>query len=128
MESYNELGSMNTRVIRKWYHLGRSFERQVEAMKNQKRKRKSEQTARKDLYDKMMKLLVKEDMNIEEKNRKRDALKEKVQGAVKIYELLINIGEEKINNIRETYVSTIIKFTESEIDKVFKGIKKENQD
>jgi len=67
-------------------------------------------------------------MNIEEKNRKRDALKEKIQGAVKIYELLINIGEKKINNIRETYVSTIIKFTESEIDKVFKGIKKENQD
>ncbi|PKY62319.1 hypothetical protein RhiirA4_488596, partial [Rhizophagus irregularis] len=56
-----------------------------------------------------------------------DALKEKVQGAVKIYELLIEIGEEKINNIRETYVSTIIKFTESEIDKVFKGIKKENK-
>ncbi|PKY61253.1 hypothetical protein RhiirA4_485960 [Rhizophagus irregularis] len=91
VESYNELGSMNTRVIRKWYHFGRSFERQVEAMKNQGRKRKSEQTARKDLYDKMMKLLI---------------------------------GEEKINNVRETYVSTIIKFMESEIDEVFKGIKK----
>ncbi|GBC30864.1 uncharacterized protein OCT59_015991 [Rhizophagus irregularis] len=114
VEKYLDLGDINSRAIQKWYFLGRDFERKVEEMKNQGRKKKSEQTARRDLYNEMMGLLVKGDEDAEEKLRVRGALKERMQGAVKIYELFIEIRQDKINRIKETFVTTIIKFTESE--------------
>ncbi|CAG8769889.1 4731_t:CDS:2, partial [Rhizophagus irregularis] len=81
VEKYLDLGDINSRAIQKWYFLGRDFERKVEEMKNQGRKKKSEQTARRDLYNEMMGLLVKGDEDAEEKLRVRGALKERMQGA-----------------------------------------------
>jgi len=76
VEKYLDLGDMNTRAIQKWYFLGQNFERKVEEMKNQGRKKRSDQTARRDLYNEMMRLLVKEDEDAEEKVRVRGALKD----------------------------------------------------
>jgi hypothetical protein len=118
VEKYLDLGDINTRAIQKWYFLGQNFERKVEEIKNQGRRKKSDQTARRDLYNEMMRLLVKEDEDAEEKVRVRGALKERMQGAVKIYELFTEIGQNKINRIKETFVTTIIKFTESEKDEI----------
>ncbi|PKY59911.1 hypothetical protein RhiirA4_483049 [Rhizophagus irregularis] len=118
VEKYLDLGDINTRAIQKWYFLGQNFERKVEEIKNQGRRKKSDQTARRDLYNEMMRLLVKEDEDAEEKVRVRGALKERMQGAVKIYELFTEIGQDKINRIKETFVTTIIKFTESEKEEI----------
>ncbi|CAB4441476.1 unnamed protein product [Rhizophagus irregularis] len=118
VEKYLDLGDINTRAIQKWYFLGQNFERKVEEIKNQGRRKKSDQTARRDLYNEMMRLLVKEDEDAEEKVRVRGALKERMQGAVKIYKLFTEIGQDKINRIKETFVTTIIKFTESEKEEI----------
>ncbi|PKY47162.1 hypothetical protein RhiirA4_462270 [Rhizophagus irregularis] len=75
VEKYLDLGDINTRAIQKWYFLGQNFERKVEEIKNQGRRKKSDQTARRDLYNEMMRLLVKEDEDAEEKVRVRGATK-----------------------------------------------------
>jgi hypothetical protein len=123
VEKYLDLGNANSRIIWKYYHLGQGFERKVVEKKNQERK-KPDQTIRKELYDEMMKFLVKEEENDEEKKDKRKALKEKIRGAVVIYELFIKIGQGRINNIRETAVRTIIKLTEPEKDQIIRKFKR----
>ena len=123
VEKYLDLGDMNSRMIWKYYYLGQGFERKVVEKKNQERK-KSDQTVRKELYDEMMKLLVKEKENDKEKKDKRKALKEKIRGAVMIYELFIKIGQERINNVKETAVRTIIKLTNAQKDQIIKDFGK----
>ncbi|CAB4434538.1 unnamed protein product [Rhizophagus irregularis] len=113
VEKYLDLGDMNSGIIQKYYYLGQRFERKVVEKKNQE-KEKSDQTIRKELYDEMMKFLVEKEENDREKKDKRKALKEKIRGAVIIYELFIKIGQERINNVKETAVRTIIKLTTSQ--------------
>ncbi|PKY62851.1 hypothetical protein RhiirA4_490137 [Rhizophagus irregularis] len=105
-------------MIWKWYCYGQSVERKIEEIKTQNKKKKSRQKIKAELYDKMMEFAAEENDDEEEKFNKRNSLKEKTRGAVRVYKLFIEIGQEKINNVKETFVSTIIKFTEPERDQI----------
>ena len=72
----------------------------------------------------MMKFLVKEEEGDEEKRNERKALKEKIRGAVVIYELFIKIGQERIHNVKETAVRTIVKLTKLEKDRIIRKFKR----
>jgi hypothetical protein len=124
VEKYLDLGNMNSRVIWKWFHLGRDFEQKVNRRIDQERQ-KSEQTVRKEIYDEMMKFLMKENENNEIEKNKKKALKEKMRGAKVIYELFMKIGQERINNVRETNVTTIIKLTAVQKNQIIKDFRKE---
>ncbi|PKY60194.1 hypothetical protein RhiirA4_517735 [Rhizophagus irregularis] len=119
VERYNNLGSMNTTNIQGWYYFGQDFERKILEIRNQGQKRKTDQTARKEMYDQMMDTIINKEY-VEDMDKKRDTVKEKVKGAVKVYKLFIEIGKDKIKRIKETYVTTIIKFTEEEKGKIIK--------
>ncbi|PKY61382.1 hypothetical protein RhiirA4_486277 [Rhizophagus irregularis] len=119
-ERYISLGNTNGKNILEWYKIGQSFEWEVKARISQM---KPDQTARKELYDKMMEFIIDETENTDEKHRKREALKEKMQGVVKIYKFFIEIGQDKIYRVKETFVTTIIKLTDSEMIQIIRRIK-----
>ena len=123
VEKYLDLGDMNSRVIWKWFYLGRDFEQKVNRRVDQERE-KSEQTIRKEMYDEMMEFLMKEKEDEEMKKNKKKALKEKMRGAKVIYELFMKIGQEKINNVKETNVTTIIKLTALQKNQIIKDFRK----
>ncbi|PKY63055.1 hypothetical protein RhiirA4_490817 [Rhizophagus irregularis] len=123
VEKYLDLGDMNSKVIWKWFYLGRDFEQKVNRRIDQERE-KSEQTVRKEIYNEMMEFLMKENEDDEIKKNKKKALKEKMRGAKVIYELFMKIGQERINNVKETNVTTIIKLTTSQKNQIIKDFKK----
>ncbi|CAB4428250.1 unnamed protein product [Rhizophagus irregularis] len=92
-------------------------------MKARTSQTKPDQTARKELYDEMMEFIIDGTENTDEKHRKREALKEKMQGVVKIYKFFIEIGQDKIYRVKETFVTTIIKLTDSEMIQIIRRIK-----
>ena len=123
VEKYLDLGDENSRMIWKYFYMGQGFERKVTARKNRERE-KPDQTIRKELYNEMMKFLVEENEDDNEKENKRKALKEKIRGAIVIYELFMKIGQGRINNVKETAVRTIIKLTKPEKDQIIKKFKR----
>ncbi|PKY61816.1 hypothetical protein RhiirA4_487323, partial [Rhizophagus irregularis] len=101
VEKYLDLEDENSKMIWKYFYMGQGFERKVTEKRNQERE-KTDQTIRKELYNEMMKFLVKENENDDEKENKRKALKEKIRGTIVIYELFMRIGQGRINNVKET--------------------------
>ena len=127
VEKYHDLGDMNSRMIWKWYYYGQSVQRKREEMKNQgKRKKKSNQTIKKDLYDQMMEILVTENIDEESKQNKREALKSRTKRAMRIYKLFIEIGSHNINKVKETSVSMISSVTKEEKGQIVKHLEDQN--
>jgi hypothetical protein len=120
VERYISLGNTNGKNILIWYNIGQTFEREIKVRINQT---KPDQTAREELYDEMMEFMVNGLENIDEKQKKREALRKSMQGATKIYKLFIEVGPDKINRIKETFVTTIIKLTNPEIQQIIRRIK-----
>ncbi|PKY60062.1 hypothetical protein RhiirA4_483328 [Rhizophagus irregularis] len=126
VEKYLDLRDINSRVIWKWFYLGRDFEQKVNRRINQERE-KSEQTVKKEIYNEMMEFLMKKNEDDEIKKNKKKALKEKIRGAKVIYELFMKIGQERINNVKETNVTTIIKLTVSQKNQIIKDFRKKHE-
>ncbi|PKY53451.1 hypothetical protein RhiirA4_471664 [Rhizophagus irregularis] len=84
----------------------------------------SEQTARKELYNRIMEFLVEENEDDERKQDKRNALKERIKRAIRVYKLFVEIGQHRINNIKETPVSTISSITKEEKAEIIRCLKK----
>jgi hypothetical protein len=120
VERYISLGNTNGKNILIWYNIGQTFEREIKVRINQT---KPDQTAREELYDEMMEFIVDGNENIDEKQKKREALRKSMQGAIKIYKLFIEVGPDKINRVKETFVTTIIKLTNPEIQQIIRRIK-----
>ncbi|GET54023.1 uncharacterized protein OCT59_016110 [Rhizophagus irregularis] len=118
VERYISLGNTNSKNILIWYNIGQIFEREIKARINQT---KPDQTAREELYDEMMEFIVNE--SIDEKQKKKEALRKRMQGAIKIYKLFTEIGQDKIYRVKETFVTTIIKLTNPEIQQIIGQIK-----
>ncbi|GET60661.1 hypothetical protein GLOIN_2v1790846 [Rhizophagus irregularis DAOM 181602=DAOM 197198] len=118
VERYISLGNTNGKNILIWYNIGQIFEREIKARINQT---KPDQTAREELYDEMMEFIVNE--STDEKQKKKEALRKRMQGAIKIYKLFTEIGQDKIYRVKETFVTTIIKLTNPEIQQIIGQIK-----
>ncbi|POG58106.1 hypothetical protein GLOIN_2v1790846, partial [Rhizophagus irregularis DAOM 181602=DAOM 197198] len=118
VERYISLGNTNGKNILIWYNIGQIFEREIKARINQT---KPDQTAREELYDEMMEFIVNE--STDEKQKKKEALRKRMQGAIKIYKLFTEIGQDKIYRVKETFVMTIIKLTNPEIQQIIGQIK-----
>ncbi|EXX65873.1 hypothetical protein RirG_129150 [Rhizophagus irregularis DAOM 197198w] len=69
----------------------------------------------------MMEFIVNE--STDEKQKKKEALRKRMQGAIKIYKLFTEIGQDKIYRVKETFVTTIIKLTNPEIQQIIGQIK-----
>ncbi|PKY61007.1 hypothetical protein RhiirA4_485419 [Rhizophagus irregularis] len=123
VEKYLDLGDMNSRMIWKWFYFGQDFKRKVNRKVDQERER-SEQTARKELYNRIMEFLVEENEDDERKQDKRNALKERTKRAIRVYKLFVKIGQHRINNIKETPVSTISSITKEEKAEIIRCLKK----
>ncbi|UZO24629.1 uncharacterized protein OCT59_016924 [Rhizophagus irregularis] len=118
VERYISLGNTNGKNILIWYNIGQIFEREIKARINQT---KPDQTAREELYDEMMEFIV--DESTDEKQKKKEALRKRMQGAIKIYKLFTEIGQDKIYRVKETFATTIIKLTNPEIRQIIGQIK-----
>ena len=101
---------VNRKQIKEWFNYGRRFEQNVEETKNRSRKRIADQTARGKVYEEMKKQMP----GIVTK----EALRKRTQGAVKVYEIFMEIGREKINRIKDCTVDTIIKLNREEIKQI----------
>ncbi|CAB4441800.1 unnamed protein product [Rhizophagus irregularis] len=119
VERYISLGNTNSKNILIWYNIGQTFEQEIKARIN---RTKTDQTVREELYDEMMKFIVDGLENIDEKQKKRDTLRKRMQGAIKIYKLFIEIGPDKIYRVKETFVTTIIKLTNPEVQQIIRRI------
>ncbi|CAG8761277.1 20535_t:CDS:2, partial [Rhizophagus irregularis] len=96
VERYISLGNTNGKNILIWYNIGQIFEREIKARINQT---KPDQTAREELYDEMMEFIVNE--STDEKQKKKEALRKRMQGAIKIYKLFTEIE----NDTKAKYVA-----------------------
>ena len=105
-----------------WYHYGRNFVFQLEALCD--KNKIGEKKARGLIYDEVVK-----QVNILRKKRSqntgvslpditRDGLRKKTQRAEKIYKLLEKIGLDKIKYIKSYSANEISKFTNDEIQKI----------
>ncbi|CAB4435128.1 unnamed protein product [Rhizophagus irregularis] len=120
VERYISLGNTNSKNILIWYNIEQTFEREIKARIN---RTKPDQTAREELYDEMMKFIIDGYESTDEKQKKREALRKKMQGTTKIYKLFIEIGSDKIYRVKETFVTTIIKLTNPEVQQIIRRIK-----
>src|SRR6266498_2307613 len=101
---------VNRKQIKEWFNYGRRFEQNVEETRNRSRKRIADQTARGKVYEEMKKQMP----GIVTK----EALRKRTQGAVKVYEIFMEIGREKINRNKDCTVDTIIKLNREEIKQI----------
>ena len=112
----------NQEEILCWYHYGRNFVFQLEALCDNNKI--GEKKARGLIYDEVVK-----QVNILRKKRSqntgvplpditRDGLRKKTQRAEKIYKLLEKIGLDKIQYIKSYSANEISKFTNDEIQKI----------
>src|SRR5436190_17051956 len=112
----------NQEEILCWYHYGRNFVFQLEALCD--KNKIGEKKARGLIYDEVVK-----QVNILRKKRSqdtgvplpditRDGLRKKTQRAEKIYKLLEKIGLDKIQYIKSYSANEISKFTNDEIQKI----------
>jgi hypothetical protein len=120
VESYNNLGSGNATAISKWYRLGRDFKQKVSEMKEGTDK--LEQIVRKEIYDQMMDIIT-ENIDVENIDKKRDAIKEKIRGTVRLYELFKKIGPNRMTRVKETTATIITKFTEKEREEIINKLR-----
>ena len=112
----------NQEEILCWYHYGRNFVFQLEALCD--KNKIGEKKARGLIYDEVVK-----QVNILRKKRSqdtgvplpditRDGLRKRTQRAEKIYKLLEKIGLDKIQYIKSYSANEISKFTNDEIQKI----------
>ncbi len=107
---FHGIEKVNKEQIRKWFEYGRRFEQQVEETKNQSKKRITDQTARGKVYEEMRRKMV--------GNTTKEAIRKRTQGCIKIYELFMEIGKEKMNKIKDYSVKTLVRLTKEEIKQI----------
>lgn len=112
-EKENEAKERNRQAIRKWYIYAKEFQRILKERKEEIGM--TEQTARKLIYNEMLKEL-KENEEINEK-KLRENLKERTRRAERIMENYNIIGEERMNKINLS-TTTFSKLTEEQAFKV----------
>src|SRR2546430_2381671 len=96
--------------MKNWYEYGRKFEQKEEEIKSRRRKRISDQTARGKEYEEMKKRML--------GNITKNAIKIRIQGAIKVYELFTEIGGERINRIVNSSVDMVIRLKKEELQQI----------
>jgi hypothetical protein len=99
--------NVNQEEISCWYHYGKGYMERVEAIMNFQGC--SEKTARKVVYDDIMKHLP---------GFNRNTVRNKTQGALRIYNLFKKIGMNRIKWVRSYSASFISKLTTTQIQTI----------
>ena len=110
IKMFHGIEKINRKQIKKWFEYGRRFEQQVEETKNKSKKRITDQTARGKVYEEMRKQIT--------GNITKEAIRKRTQGCIKIYEIFMEIGRDKINRIKDCSVRTLIKLNKEEIKQI----------
>jgi hypothetical protein len=116
---YGKLKKGNRKLLKDWYNYGRSFVQNLE--KKKLRTRKPEKEIKKKLYNRIVDCQM---LRENERKNKKDALRKKTQRAIKTYELFMEIGNEKLERIRETFITTVIKLSEEQRKRIKKYFRK----
>jgi hypothetical protein len=126
---YEKLEIGNRLLLKDWYDYGRNFYQNIEDRKRgnneREKKRKSEKEIRTELYNKMMEYqrdVLNEDNEVNEKNREN--LKKRIQKAINVYKLFMEIGNEKLERLREISVTFVVKLKEEQRKRIIKYFKK----
>jgi hypothetical protein len=126
---YEKLEIGNRLLLKDWYDYGRNFYQNIEDRKRgnneREKKRKSEKEIRTELYNEMMEYqrdVLNEDNEVNEKNREN--LKKRTQKAINVYKLFMEIGNEKLERLREISVTFVVKLKEEQRKKIIKYFKK----
>ena len=110
IKMFHGIEKINRKQIKKWFEYGRRFEQQVEETKSKSKKRITDQTARGKVYEEMRKQIT--------GNITKEAIRKRTQGCIKIYEIFMEIGRDKINRIKDCSVRTLIKLNREEIKQI----------
>jgi hypothetical protein len=128
MTQYEKLEIGNRLLLKDWYDYGRNFYQNVEDRKRRNEKgkrRKSEKEIKTELYNEMMehrKDILDENNEIKEKNRRN--LKKRTQKAVNVYKLFIEIGNEKLERLREISVTFVVELKEEQRERIVEYFKR----
>jgi hypothetical protein len=128
MTQYEKLEIGNRLLLKDWYDYGRNFYQNVEDRKRRNEKgkrRKSEKEIKTELYNEMMehrKDILDENNEIKEKNRRN--LKKRTQKAVNVYKLFIEIGNEKLERLREISVTFVVELKEEQRERIIEYFKR----
>ena len=117
VKMFHGIEKVNRKQIKKWFNYGKRFEQQVEETKNKSKKRITDQTARGRVYEEMRKQMV--------GNITKGAIRKRTQGCIKIYELFMEIGREKISRIKDCTVDKLVRLTKEEIKQIKNYFRKE---
>jgi hypothetical protein len=126
---YEKLEIGNRLLLKDWYNYERNFYQNIENRKRgndeKGKKRKSEKEIKTELYDEMMEYqrdVLNKDNEINEKNREN--LKKRTQKAINVYKLSMEIGNEKLERLKEISVTFVVKLKEEQRKRIIKYFEK----
>jgi hypothetical protein len=125
VEQYFKVENIRSKAIRKWYRLGKLIEVKVRQNMSRDKRKKNKEKERKNIVRKVTDEIEKKE------GVKRKTINNRLEKAVKVYELFEEIGVIKIDRVKETRVATIIDITKEGFEYVkdhFREIDNDNED
>jgi hypothetical protein len=105
VEQYFKVENIRSEAVRKWYRLGELIEVKVRQNMSRDKRKKNKEKERKNIVKKVTDEIEKEG------EMKRKSINDKLEKALKVYELFEKIGMEKMDRIREAKVTTVTNMT-----------------
>jgi len=105
VEQYFKVENIRSEAVRKWYKLGELIEVKVRQNMSRDKRKKNKEKERKNIVKKVTDEIEKEG------EMKRKSINDKLEKALKVYELFEKIGMEKMDRIREAKVTTVTNMT-----------------